>query len=231
VTGQLTAQPVLNVIVGHGDKHLIQVVTAPAPDSALADGQVPDDDPRADVWTATANHPIWVQDQGWTDADDLAIGDLLQGAAGELRVVQDLDDEGWVHGQTVYNLSVANVHTFIVGDTGGGTLVHNSSCPHGNSLGFMGPTHVYQVVRHHPGGATSIHKYGKGGFVSPGGYSPRAARSARQAQREFGADRSTFSYQVLRRTTGTAAARRIESAMIRMYEGRFTSKPRGNIRG
>ncbi|MQA36151.1 hypothetical protein GCU49_21715 [Modestobacter roseus] len=124
-TGELTAQPVLDVIVGHGDKHLIKVVTAPAPVSALAEGRVADDDPRADTWTATANHPIWVDDEGWTEADDLALGDLLMGAAGEYRVVQDLDDQGWLTGQTVYNLSVANVHTFVVGDAGDGTVVHN----------------------------------------------------------------------------------------------------------
>ena len=126
MTGELTAQPVLNVIVGFGDKHLIKVVTASAPDSALNDGQIADH-PTADMWTATANHPIWVQYQGWTDAVNLAVGDLLESATGELRIVADVDDEGWLIDQTVYNLSVANVHTFIVGRAGPGTLVHNSS--------------------------------------------------------------------------------------------------------
>jgi hypothetical protein len=127
LTGELTAQPVLDVIVGQGEKHLIRVVTAPAPDGALDEGQLSDPDARADVWTATANHPIWVEDEGWTEAEELALGDLLMGASGEFRVVQDIDDEGWLPGQTVYNLSVANVHSFIVGDSGGGTLVHNCS--------------------------------------------------------------------------------------------------------
>ncbi|SDE72436.1 intein C-terminal splicing region/RHS repeat-associated core domain-containing protein [Blastococcus fimeti] len=125
LSGELSAQPVLNVIVGHGDKHLIDVVTGPAPASALEDGQVGDHDLRADAWTATAGHPVWVEQQGWTHADDLAVGDLLQGATGELRVVQRTGDRGWVKSQTVYNLTVANVHTFIVGDSGAGTLVHN----------------------------------------------------------------------------------------------------------
>ncbi|TYP90610.1 DNRLRE domain-containing protein [Blastococcus xanthinilyticus] len=127
LTGEVTAQPVLDVIVGHGDKHLIEVVTAPAPAGALANGQTADDDPRADAWTATAGHPIWVQGEGWTDADDLAVGDLLHGATGELRVVQHLDDHGWLADQTVYNLSVANTHTFVIGDLGDGTVVHNCS--------------------------------------------------------------------------------------------------------
>ncbi|MGY1843129.1 polymorphic toxin-type HINT domain-containing protein [Modestobacter sp. SYSU DS0875] len=126
-TGEVTWQPVLDVIVGHGEKHLIKVVTAPAQASALDDGQVADGDARADTWIATANHPIWVEGEGWTEADDLALGDLLMGAAGDYRVVQDLDDRGWLLGQTVYNLSVANVHTFVVGDEGAGSLVHNCS--------------------------------------------------------------------------------------------------------
>ena len=126
-TGELTAQPVLNVVVGHGDKHLIEVATAPAPAGALSAGQVADADAGIDSWTTTANHPIWVSGKGWTDAEDLSIGDLLTGATGKLRTVQALTDEGWRSGQTVYNLSVANAHTFIVGDAGDGTLVHNAS--------------------------------------------------------------------------------------------------------
>jgi RHS repeat-associated protein len=160
VTGELTAQPVLNVVVGHGDKHLIRVVTVPAPESALVDDQVADDDPRADTWTATANHPIWVREQGWTEADDLAVGDLLEGATGELRVVQDVDDEGWLHDQTVYNLSVANVHTFVVGDTGDGTLVHNSSA--------ACPINVDKQKRHIPGTLEAKRKPGGSMFFGEG---------------------------------------------------------------
>jgi hypothetical protein len=128
-TGEVTAQPVLKVIVGYGDKHLIKVVTAPAVDNASDNGQIAEDDPSVDAWTATANHPIWVKDQGWTNADGLAVGDLLEGAAGAVRIVQDVDDEGWFHDQAVYNLSIANTHTYIVGGVGGGTTVHNASSP------------------------------------------------------------------------------------------------------
>ena len=71
-------------------------------------------------------HPIWVESQGWTDAQDLETGDLTAGANGLLRVVEETIDYGWLPDQTVYNLSVANVHTFIVGDDDG-TVVHNCS--------------------------------------------------------------------------------------------------------
>ncbi|WP_155858948.1 DNRLRE domain-containing protein [Candidatus Blastococcus massiliensis] len=127
LTGEVSAQPVLNVIVGNGAKHLIDVVTAPAPSDVLRDGQVADDELLVDGWTATSNHPIWVEGHGWTDAEDLAVGDLLQGVTGELRIVKAVDSRGWLPNQTVYNLGVANVHTFVVGQAGDGTLVHNCS--------------------------------------------------------------------------------------------------------
>jgi hypothetical protein len=145
-TGALTAQPVLNVIVGVGDKHLITVTTGPAPASAPSPGQV-SDPAGEDTWTATVNHPIWIQDRGWTQAGNLHVGDLTIGATGEIRIVQGLDDEGWVHKQTVYNLAVANSHTYIVGDTGDGTLVHNCSTGADRSIGPSGKPKVH-IVNH-----------------------------------------------------------------------------------
>ncbi|TKJ19010.1 DNRLRE domain-containing protein [Blastococcus sp. CCUG 61487] len=124
LTGELTAQPVLNVIVGRGDKHLIEVTTARAPSS---DGRT-EDLPGSDTWIATANHPIWVEGPGWTDAQDLRVGDATIGATGVPLVITNVVDYGWVAGRTVYNLAVANVHTYLVGSHQVGTLVHNSSC-------------------------------------------------------------------------------------------------------
>jgi hypothetical protein len=123
VTGELTAQPVLDVIVGFGDKYLIGVTTSRAP--PVADGAP--DQADDDVWIATANHPIWVEGSGWVDAESIEPGDLTVTAAGDRRIVTRVVDHGWVSGQTVYNLSVANVHTFVVGAADAGTLVHNSS--------------------------------------------------------------------------------------------------------
>lgn len=125
VTGELTAQPVLNVIVGHGDKHLIGVTTSRAPPSGYQDALPPS--PDLDTWTATANHPVWVQGAGWTDAEDLELGDQTVGDNGTSRTIVALADFGWIPEQTVFNLSVANAHTFVVGAEGVGALVHNTS--------------------------------------------------------------------------------------------------------
>nr|WP_279535988.1 RHS repeat-associated core domain-containing protein [Blastococcus xanthinilyticus] len=131
ITGELTTQPVLNVIVGYGDKHLIGVTTGRAPPAEAGaattlDGQ--------DAWVATADHPIWVAGRGWTDAEDLAVKDVTVAADGERRAVVRVIDFGWMAGQLVYNLSVANIHTFVVGGTGSGTVVHN--------CGFIDPSKV-----------------------------------------------------------------------------------------
>jgi hypothetical protein len=50
-TGQQVARPVIDVIVGYGTKHLVDIDLDPT-------------DP--DVLTATAEHPIWVNGRGWT---------------------------------------------------------------------------------------------------------------------------------------------------------------------
>lgn len=111
-TGETSTQPVITPIIGSGDKHLVDVVT------------------DAGSWTATANHPIWVVDRGWTNARELAVGDELLGSTGNRLVVRAVQDLGWLGGQTVYNLSVGGVHTYYVAsaETAGNVLVHNASC-------------------------------------------------------------------------------------------------------
>jgi RHS repeat-associated protein len=113
VTGQASAQPVLDVIVGQGDKHLIDIAyETPAGVSSTL--------------TATANHPIWVEGKGWTYASQLTAGDRMRGSTGGLLLIRKVHDEGWLSGQTVYNLHVANTHTYLAGTTP--ALVHNISC-------------------------------------------------------------------------------------------------------
>jgi hypothetical protein len=132
LTGELTAQPVLDIIVGFGDKHLVGVTTSRAPGV----GGPGSNEVFRDSWVATANHPIWVEGSGWTDAQELKIGDFTVGANGGLRIVSTVTDYGWMAGQTVYNLSVANIHTFVVGNAHGGALVHNCNVIHPSLVRF-----------------------------------------------------------------------------------------------
>jgi hypothetical protein len=229
ITGELSAQPVLGVIVGFGDKHLVGVTTSRAPPNASK--ALPSDASTTDTWIATANHPIWVDGKGWTDAENLHIGDLTVAATGDRRAVQNVVDYGWVSGQTVFNLSVANVHTFIVGAAGQGVLVHNCSL-NTNSLGFTGRTHVYAIVQHGRRDLDYVYKYGKGSRLTKGGQSIRASSQVRRLNRNLAPGGGPYSYAILSHHRGTPAGPGRERALIAQWSratgGRFL--PRGNAR-
>ncbi|GAA0232729.1 RICIN domain-containing protein [Saccharothrix mutabilis subsp. mutabilis] len=109
VTGEVRVEPVVDVVVGHGDKHLVQF-------TAEGGGPV----------TATANHPVWVDGRGWTAAADIGIGDrvlLPGGGTASVRHVKDLGTSR----ETVYNLNVSGPHTFSVVAGAVAVLVHNAS--------------------------------------------------------------------------------------------------------
>ena len=75
---------------------------------------------------STANHPFWEQRQRrWTPAAKLQAGDLVLGHDGRLHEVTDVFDNGDV--EPVFNLAVAECHTYFVASPEGGmsALVHN----------------------------------------------------------------------------------------------------------
>jgi hypothetical protein len=80
------------------------------------------------VIRTTAEHPFFVESRGWEACRDLTIGDRLLTESGEWAVVDDLLDTGeW---QTVYNLRVADFHTYFVGcdEWGFSVWAHNATC-------------------------------------------------------------------------------------------------------
>ncbi|MEV8518148.1 Hint domain-containing protein, partial [Dactylosporangium sp. NPDC051484] len=113
VTGERSAQPVLTVFETQGDKHLFEVDL---------DGDL------FDTLTVTDKHPVLVDGKGWVYARDLVAGSPLRMANGDIIGVRGVYDIGQVGQATVYNLNVANIHTYVVGVDGEGLVVHNSSC-------------------------------------------------------------------------------------------------------
>lgn len=117
ITGEATSEVVLDLIVGHGTKHLLEIT--------LDQGMRP--------ITATANHPVWVEGKGWILAEQLQAGDHMRGATGGIVLVREVHDTGWLSGQTVYNLHVTGPsHTYAVanGLFDDPVVVHNDSgCP------------------------------------------------------------------------------------------------------
>ena len=113
-------------------KAVTHIFTKPAP-SYLIDVQTANQ-----RLVCTANHPIWTQ-RGWVDAGRLVTGDqvLTQGDTWErvnfLWVLEPDDPAYWEacpDGQ-VYNLEVADFHTFVAN----GMVTHN--CHHSPSVSFQ----------------------------------------------------------------------------------------------
>ncbi|WP_203935351.1 polymorphic toxin-type HINT domain-containing protein [Planosporangium mesophilum] len=114
-TGESEARPVVDTIVGQGDKNLVEVTVDT--DGTGGDG--------TGVIVATDHHPFWVEDlDRWVDATELRVGSLLRTSAG--TYVQVTAVNRWTaHDQRVYNLTVDGDHTYYVVAANTSVLVHN----------------------------------------------------------------------------------------------------------
>lgn len=98
------------------------------------------------VLRTTGGHPFWVRGQGWTTVVDLRPGQELRTEDGWVRVAEVVDTG---LSEPVYNLEVAEGHTFFAGDPviwGFALWAHNGCGIHGNSLQSPKPTTLYQVT-------------------------------------------------------------------------------------
>lgn len=80
------------------------------------------------VIRTTAEHPFWVRGKGWLPARDILAGDELYGHDGRwTAVTANVDTGRWAR---VYNLRVADYHTYFVGglDWEFSVWAHNASC-------------------------------------------------------------------------------------------------------
>jgi len=112
VDGKTKPEPVTATIAGHGSKHLVDVTVDV--DRGDAIGTV----------TATYNHPFWVANRhAWVEAIRLRPGDQMLTSDG--RRVEYLGSSDWWQRTTVYNLIVAEQHTYYVIIGGTSVLVHN----------------------------------------------------------------------------------------------------------
>ena len=79
------------------------------------------------TFRATGTHPIWTQNRGWIEAQDIAPGDVLRSQNMETYEVSNVEIEH-IYSKT-YNLTVSNAHTFFVVPNGIPILVHNGERP------------------------------------------------------------------------------------------------------
>ncbi|MFK7881834.1 polymorphic toxin-type HINT domain-containing protein [Roseobacter sp.] len=79
----------------------------------------------ADEILTTMDHPFYVEGKGWLEVRELTVGDTLSTAdadtSGALRI-KAITQEGYA--ATTYNLTVANAHTFFIGEQK--VWVHNT---------------------------------------------------------------------------------------------------------
>jgi hypothetical protein len=62
----------------------------------------------------TREHPFWVRSKGWRCVDEMQAGDMLRSDNGQWVAVEDICDSGV--DEKVYNVRIAEHHTYFVGD-------------------------------------------------------------------------------------------------------------------
>ncbi|MFI8962769.1 SpvB/TcaC N-terminal domain-containing protein [Streptomyces sp. NPDC053493] len=110
-SGEAGARPVTRLIVGEGEKNLVEI-TVKGPHGT------------AGTVVATDGHPFWAPAPGvWVTAKDLVPGTLLRTGSGSSAQVTAV--RAWTEHRRVHNLTVEGIHTYYVaaGDTS--VLVHN----------------------------------------------------------------------------------------------------------
>ena len=114
-TGRARPEPVRALIRGHGIKRLVSLRISRDPYGL-----------RSSTVTATDNHPFWsFSRQKWVNAAHLRINEVLAADGGRRARVMSLSHSAPT--TTVYNLSVAKLHTFQIRPAGTQLLVHNAA--------------------------------------------------------------------------------------------------------
>ncbi|GLY92787.1 LamG-like jellyroll fold domain-containing protein [Actinoplanes sp. NBRC 103695] len=112
-TGRTENRLVTDVIVGTGEKHLVEITI----DTGAGQSKI----------VATEDHPFWVTDlRTWVPAKNLGADYRFETADHRQATVHST--RPWTEQTTVYNLTVDGLHTYYVEAGDAGVLVHNDSC-------------------------------------------------------------------------------------------------------
>ncbi len=119
-TGRTAVRAVTALIVGSGQKNLVEITVDTDGDKGDETGTL----------TATDGHPFWVASEGrWLDAKDLRPGYVFETA--DHRSASVVAVREWTQQQQVYNLTVDEIHTYYVLAGTTPVLVHNCSAEPG----------------------------------------------------------------------------------------------------
>jgi len=129
-------------------------------------------------FTATADHPFYVEGQGFTAAYQMPVGTKVVTKSGILTVASTERHEA-ASGYVVHNFTVEDDHSYFVGNANGGAWVHNGwwckqlhhIFPQDFKQFFRGVginVHDYTVALSENVHLSGIH--GRGGYPFPNGY-------------------------------------------------------------
>ncbi len=157
LTQETVAQEVTDLIIGRGWKDLVTISI-----DANLDGVF-------EEVVATDGHPFWTDLRGWVDAGDLVVGDQLRGDSGELIAVTGVAAETRI--AVVYNLTVANFHTFYVLIDDQEVLTHNCNIAKMNRQISKGqaPRGIKRIDKDIDSHGGSVHAHVNGGAIRTNG--------------------------------------------------------------
>jgi hypothetical protein len=134
-TGKTAARPVTATVIGSGQKQFVAVTVKTNGAGGKSTGTV----------VATDGHPFWVPARGWVKAAELHSREWLSTSASTGVQVTSVDQ--WTATNSVYNLTVAEFHTYHVAFGSTSVLVHNCGDTYSTversveQLGRMRPSH------------------------------------------------------------------------------------------
>ncbi|MGE4240022.1 MAG: polymorphic toxin-type HINT domain-containing protein [Ramlibacter sp.] len=99
--------------------------TKATPDMPIHRVTVRNAEGRTETLRTTEEHPFWVKGNGWVKAALLTVDDVLLDLQDRDMTIVDVAVEE--ARETVYNIEVAQFHTYHVGELG--VWVHNANCP------------------------------------------------------------------------------------------------------
>jgi hypothetical protein len=157
LTGETVAQEVTDLIIGRGSKDLVTISIDTNLDGVFEEV------------VATDGHPFWTDLRGWVDAGDLVVGDQLRGDSGELIAVTGVAAETRI--AIVYNLTVANFHTYYVMIADQEALTHNCNIAKMNRQISKGqaPRGIKRIDKDIDSHGGSVHAHVHGGAVRTNG--------------------------------------------------------------
>jgi hypothetical protein len=167
------------------DALVLREVTAVhvTPGSALLEVIVVHTDGRIETIQTTDEHPFWVEEAGWTRADSLSSGATLRTASGEAiaRAIRFTSRR-----ETVYNLTVEDAHTYLVGADG--VWVHNCRLNpfprHGVWKGKVGDLFKYRADVRVDGATLKLDNLSVEGELGQAAYIELLEQAQRQAREQ-----------------------------------------------